>query len=239
MLDFARLSEWLIELDDNGCINVGFGGGEPTLYPRLAEICAFASQQTALSLSLTTHGHAFGGELLKELAGNLHFIRVSMDGVDATYESIRHRSFASLVEHIVEVSRVFPFGINYLVNSTTVADLDAAMIVAAELGASEFLLLPEEPSGERAGIKEDALAALRAWVENYSGSIPLSISEGGAAGFQTCDPTENESGILAFAHIDAEGILKKSSFDRYGFPIGTGSIMTAIERLQACSEVSP
>ena len=131
MLDFARLSEWLIELDDNGCINVGFGGGEPTLYPRLAEICAFASQQTALSLSLTTHGHAFGGELLKELAGNLHFIRVSMDGVDATYESIRHRSFASLVEHIVEVSRVFPFGINYLVNSTTVADLDAAMIVAA------------------------------------------------------------------------------------------------------------
>ena len=30
-LDFDQLTNWLIDLDLNGCIGVGFGGGEPTL----------------------------------------------------------------------------------------------------------------------------------------------------------------------------------------------------------------
>ena len=34
VLDFDRLKSWLAELDTNDSIGVGFGGGEPTLYPR-------------------------------------------------------------------------------------------------------------------------------------------------------------------------------------------------------------
>src|SRR5688572_26068527 len=32
ILDFERVVTWLHELDEHGCLGVGFGGGEPTLY---------------------------------------------------------------------------------------------------------------------------------------------------------------------------------------------------------------
>src|ERR1700675_1760433 len=38
-LNFEQLTTWLCELDSNGCLGVGFGGGEPTLYRRFAELC--------------------------------------------------------------------------------------------------------------------------------------------------------------------------------------------------------
>lgn len=56
-LDFSSLTQWLLELDQNGCIGVGFGGGEPTLYPRLTELLSFATTQTNLAVTMTTHGH--------------------------------------------------------------------------------------------------------------------------------------------------------------------------------------
>lgn len=145
ILAFDRLTNWLVDLDSNGCIGVGFGGGEPTLYPRLAELCSYAAKMTNIAVTLTTHAHRLSDQLLNKIAGNLHFVRVSMDGVGQTYESIRCRPFDVLLERIAAIRRVVRFGINYLVNSKTVGDLDAAVLLAADHGASEFLLLPEEP----------------------------------------------------------------------------------------------
>ena len=85
MIPFDKLTRWLADLDTNGCIGVGFGGGEPTLYPRLAELCSYAVQNTNLAVTMTTHAHRLTDQLLAELAGNLHFVRVSMDGVGSTY----------------------------------------------------------------------------------------------------------------------------------------------------------
>lgn len=85
MLTFGRLTSWLADLDANGCIGVGFGGGEPTLYPRLTELCSYAARKTNLAVTMTTHAHRLSDQLLNELAGNLHFVRVSMDGVGPTY----------------------------------------------------------------------------------------------------------------------------------------------------------
>ena len=91
---------WLVDLDANGCIGVDFGGGEPTLYPRFIELCSRTERTTNLAITMTTHAHRLSDQLLKELAGNLHFVRVSMDGVGPTYESIRCRPFNALLERI-------------------------------------------------------------------------------------------------------------------------------------------
>src|SRR3981081_1504427 len=56
MLDFDRIVSWLSKCDLNGCLGVGFGGGEPTLYRRLPELCRHVSQKTGLAVTLTTHG---------------------------------------------------------------------------------------------------------------------------------------------------------------------------------------
>ena len=151
ILAFEQLTVWLAELDENGCIGVGFGGGEPTLYPRLAELCSFATNKTRLAVTMTTHAHHLDDRMLRQLHGSLNFVRVSMDGVGATYEAIRGKSFSALVDRIKALSRLIPFGINFVVNSNTIKDLEPAAVLAAKLGASEFLLLPEVPVSAREG----------------------------------------------------------------------------------------
>ena len=232
ILAFDRLTSWLADLEANGCIGVGFGGGEPTLYPWLTELCSYASLKTNLAVTMTTHAHRLSDQLLNELAVNLHFVRVSMDGVGPTYESIRGRPFDSLLERITALARVTRFGINFVVNSKTVGDLDAAVKLATDLGASEFLLLPEEPVGRGGGIDKDTTVTLRKWVTEYRGSVPLAISESGADGLPTCDPLKAETGLAAFAHIDASDVLKRTSYDKGGVLIREDGVMAALNKLK-------
>ncbi len=235
-LPFERVMRWLDELDANGCIGVGFGGGEPTLYPRLADLCQYAAQKTALAVSLTTHAHRFDDQLASCLAGNVHFVRVSMDGVGATYESIRGRSFAALRGRLEIVRTVARFGINFVVNSQTLSDLDAATALAAEVGAAEFLLLPEQPVRGSRGIDTLTAEFFRRWVRQYRGTVPLTVSEAGAYDLPICDPFASETALRAYAHIDASGVVKRSSYDSNGEAIGEDGVMQALEILRSRSK---
>ena len=145
VLGFDRLISWLSELDTNGACGVGFGGGEPTLYPQFAELCAYAAQNTNLAVTFTTHGHHLRRALLESLKGNVHFVRVSMDGVGDTYERLRNRSFSALQKRLDALRSVVPFGINFVVNKDTVPDLDTAATLAENAGASKLLILSEYP----------------------------------------------------------------------------------------------
>jgi len=236
ILAFDRLTDWLADLDANGCIGVGFGGGEPTLYPRLTELCSYVARKTNLAITMTTHAHLLSDQLLNELAGNLHFVRVSMDGIGPTYESIRYRPFDALLERITAIKRITRFGINFVVNSKTVGDLDAAVQLAADLGASEFLLLPEEPIGKGIGIDNETAIILRKWVKGYGGNVPLAISEGRAEGIPTCDPLNAETGLAAFAHIDASGVMKRTSYDSSGVPIEEYGVIAALDKLKTIEQ---
>jgi MoaA/NifB/PqqE/SkfB family radical SAM enzyme len=231
-LDSGLLISWLEELDAGGCLGVGFGGGEPTLYPDLARVCRYAAESTGLAVTLTTHAHRMDDRIATDLGGNIHFIRVSMDGVGGTYRMLRGRSFSSFTRRLDTVRRLAPFGLNYVVNAITLPDLDAAVAFAADVGASEFLLLPEQPVQARGGIDGRTVQKLRDWVNSYRGSVPLSVSEAGEAGLPTCDPLAEETGLRAYAHIDASGVLKRSSYDAAGVPVGVGGVMKALKMLE-------
>jgi sulfatase maturation enzyme AslB (radical SAM superfamily) len=107
-LRFDSITRWLTELDAHGTFGVGFGGGEPTLYPEFVGLCQYTAHTTGLSVSFTTHGHHIDSEMASQLRGSVHFIRVSMDGVGATYESIRKRSFADLLHRLLYVRSMVP-----------------------------------------------------------------------------------------------------------------------------------
>jgi len=231
-LDFERVTDLLEELDVNGCFGVGLGGGEPTLYPRLVELCQYATQHTGLAVTLTTHAHRLDDGLVAALAGSVHFVRVSMDGVGETYEALRGRPFAAFLRCLENVRSLAPFGINYVVNSRTLPDLNAATTLAAEVGAVEFLLLPEQPVHGNGGIDNHTAQALQLWVTRYRGSVPLTVSQAGADGLPICNPLSGESGLHAYAHIDASGILKRSSFNSDGVAIDAGGIMCALNVLR-------
>jgi MoaA/NifB/PqqE/SkfB family radical SAM enzyme len=230
-LDADRLAAWLRELDENGCFGVGFGGGEPTLHPNFIEICRQAAEQTNLAVTFTTHAHRITPGHVDQLKGNIHFIRVSMDGIGATYESLRGRRFAGLWSRLEIVRDIAPFGINYVVNARTLQDLDAALEFAVERGASEFLLLPEQPVDGTTGIDQETLSALRTWIGRYRGQIPLAISESHAVEI-CCRAFSEEGGCGSYAHIDANGFLKRSSYDTEGVLIGPGGVMEALWHLE-------
>lgn len=228
---YEDVTKWIVELDANGCLGVGFGGGEPTLYPRFVELCQHAAQQTRLSVTFTTHGHHINDWMAERLRGNVHFIRVSMDGVDETYEAIRGRSFTMFKRQIRLIQSVSPFGINIVVNERTLPELDRAAAIAVDCGAYEILLLPQTPVLMRPGINDINLQNLREWVERYRGPLRLCIGESNAAGFPTCDPLHKEQGLRAYAHINATGILKATSFQSTGVQISSAGVISAMARL--------
>jgi MoaA/NifB/PqqE/SkfB family radical SAM enzyme len=231
-LDMERLLAWLQQFDTAGCLGVGFGGGEPTLYREFSLLCKLASKTTQLAISFTTHGHRLNEQLASELKGHVHFIRVSMDGVGTTYESLRGKDFKKLCQSLEIARSVAPFGINFVVNAATLPDLDAAVALANEFGAAEFLLLPERPTRDGLGIDENTREELRAWVIASRMAVRLAISETDADGLPTCDPLQNERGLRSYAHVDATGTLKRSSFDSVGVPIGPAGILDALRDLQ-------
>lgn len=230
-LTYEDVTRWIQELDVGGCLGVGFGGGEPTLYPRFAELCQYAAQQTRLAVTFTTHGHHIDDGMAARLRGNVHFIRVSMDGIGSTYEAVRRRPFAALKKRLDLIRSICPFGINIVVNEQTLDDLNGVAAIAEDYGASELLLLPQAPVRRVSGIDETSLGRLRSWVVGYEGPLKLSISEPNADSFPTCEPLPDEVGLAAYAHIDATGVLKPTSFHSSGVRIGSAGVMDAVIRL--------
>jgi MoaA/NifB/PqqE/SkfB family radical SAM enzyme len=230
-LRFDSVTRWLAELDAAGTLGVGFGGGEPTLHSEFVRICHYAAHETQLSVSFTSHGHHVDKGLAERLRGSIHFIRVSMDGVGATYESIRRRSFKELLVRLKEVRAISPFGVNVVVNERTLPELDEVSHVSVDAGACELLLLPQIPVRNVLAASVDTLQGLRRWVDGYKGPLKLSINESSAEGFSTCDPLVQERGLRAYAHIDAKGVLKPSSYSDTGVQLNDGGVLQALDQL--------
>ncbi len=225
------ITRWLAELDAAGTLGIGFGGGEPTLHPEFVKFCQYAGHETRLSVSFTTHGHHVDKELADYLRGSVHFIRVSMDGVGATYESIRRRSFTELLARLRDVRSISRFGVNVVVNNRTLPELDEVAQVSTDAGACELLLLPQMPVRTVPAIDAGSFRGLRRWVDSYKGPLKLCINESSAEGFPTCDPLFEERGLRAYAHIDASGMLKASSYADVGVQLGEAGVLQALSQL--------
>jgi len=228
---------WLRELDTEGCLGIGFGGGEPTLHPDFVDICKRVAGETQLAVTFTTHGHRMTPQLVERLKGSIHFGRVSVDGVGRTYEEQRGKQFASLLRGIESIATLSPFGINVVVNERTVVELDAMSELAQKFGASELLLLPQQATTAVTSMDGVVDRALQDWVFNYRGKVRLAVSEAGASGLPTCDPLPDERGLRSYAHIDASGMLRASSYAPVGAKIGDAGVLSALQRLRNTFEI--
>jgi sulfatase maturation enzyme AslB (radical SAM superfamily) len=231
-LPTAALREWLLELAAHECLGVGFGGGEPTLHPDFAALCQFTARETLMAVTFTTHAHRLEPVLVAQLAGAVHFIRVSVDGVGRTYEKARGQPFEALLRQLGVVRDLAPFGINVVVNAATVGELDRLEEIAVSAGARELLLLPERPATTTPGIDARSMARMAAWVADYRGPVPLAVSESAARALPETAVAPGETGLRAYAHVDAFGVLRPSSFDEIGVPVSSDGMIAAIRTLQ-------
>lgn len=232
-----QLLTWLKELDTGGCIGIGFGGGEPTLHPDFVGICKRAAGETQLAVTFTTHGHRLTPQLVERLKGSIHFARISVDGVGRTYEQQRGKNFTSLVRGLESIATLSPFGINVVVNESTVVELDSISELAQKFGASELLLLPQQATSTVANMDKVVGQALNDWVSKYCGKARLAVSEAGASGLPICEPFPDERGIKAYAHIDASGMIRTSSYSAIGENIGDAGVLAALNRLRNTYEI--
>lgn len=236
-LNADQVLNWLKELDAEGCHGIGFGGGEPTLHPGFVEICKRVAEETQLAVTFTTHGHRLTPKLVERLKGSIHFARISIDGVGRTYEEQRGKQFESLLRGLDSIATLSPFGINIVINERTVTELDAMSELAQKVGASELLLLPQQATTAVATMNGMVGRTLQDWVSSYRGKVRLAVSVAGASGLPTCDPLPDERGLRAYAHIDASGMLRASSYSNVGAKIGVPGVLEALERIRNTFEI--
>jgi MoaA/NifB/PqqE/SkfB family radical SAM enzyme len=233
-LNAERVAAWATELDHGDCFGIGFGGGEPTIYPGFAALCTSIHATTNLALSMTTHGHRFTPRLTQQLCGNIEFIRLSMDGIGNTYERLRGRPFSSFAEKLGLVKATARFGVNFVVNEDTIGDLERGADFAFEHGAEEFLLLPETGMGGALTVRPETMERLSEWVrKNYQRCRLATSAHGGAlidAPMLMQSVAQYES--FDFMHIDAFGVIKTSAFAKTGVVLGDGSVIDSIQQLR-------
>lgn len=230
-LPLTQLKTWLTELDNAGCFGVGFGGGEPTIYKDFIELCRFGHCETALAISFTTHALSLSKTFVDQIKPYVNFVRVSMDGMGCIYESIRGKSFDLFSKKINLLKGNIPFGINYVVNDASFSVIDDALYFAQKVGAEEFLLLPEQNVGRGIGVDNVTLKKLQSWIDKYNGVIRLAISSQYQDFVESLNILQAEPQHIAYAHIDATGQIKKSSFDFSGEKIDTNGVIKAYRRL--------
>lgn len=230
-LPVEKLDRWFKELTQNGCFGVGFGGGEPTLYRELPRACGLAID-AGLAVSMTTHAHKLDRHLSGLLKGKVDLIRVSVDGTGAVYESIRSRPFSSVLSGLEVAGQISTLAINTVVNDKTVNQVDLLAELAASVGAKELLFLPERPVHGRAGISPESARDLREWILEYQGPLSLAVSAEWRGFFPHTSELPEEEWFRSYLHIDAQGRLKRSSFDQLGVEIGQAGILCALEELK-------
>ncbi|WP_243657892.1 radical SAM protein [Parafrankia sp. BMG5.11] len=234
-LDVGRVVAWAVELDSAGCLGVGFGGGEPTAHPRFVQFCDRIAASTSMAVTFTTHGHRLTPGLADALRGSVHFARLSVDGVGATYERLRHRPFATVRAAAALLRSVAPIGINVVVNADTVGGLDDLATFADDVGASELLLLPEQPTAATPGISDGDTERLVRWVRTARTQVRLAISRSGfEASVPAVETIPDERPLDAHLHVDATGILRPHAYASAGMAI-EGSILDAVQALREAS----
>lgn len=241
-LSQERLSLWARQLDREGCFGIGFGGGEPTLFPGFASLCRELHEGTKLAITMTTHGHRFESRLVDQLSGNIEFIRASMDGIGSTYERLRGRPFPVFKEKLDMIRSTARFGINYVVNAETMDDLPRAAEFAFEEGAEELLLLPQLASDGGPTLEPGLMERLSGWVQENYRRCRLATSPYGAEHIDApmLVTSQPEYETFDFLHVDAFGVLKLSAFSRIGIRLDDApSIIASIERLRNTIKASP
>jgi hypothetical protein len=183
-------------------------------------------------VTFTTHGHRLTPELVDSLRGAVHFVRLSVDGVGATYERLRGRPFTAVVHAARAIGSLAPFGINAVINADTVGELEDLAAFASEVGASELLLLPQQPTAAVPGISDADAQRLVEWAATTKAGVRLAIScTGLEAALATAETIPGEHPLDAHMHVDAAGVLRPHAYAPTGTPVGD-SILDAVQALR-------
>jgi sulfatase maturation enzyme AslB (radical SAM superfamily) len=134
-LSFRKAATILTDLHDQGCRNLSFYGGEPTLHPNFVDIVKLASAQGFRPMVVTNGSRLIQSEIFRELKtlGNKVHLRVSIDAHSQDSYVKQHGSksaafrFDDTRDATLRLAEHVEVGISYLITRNNVGELAAAM----------------------------------------------------------------------------------------------------------------
>ncbi len=226
-LDPELVLEWCREVASHGTLEVAFGGGEPTLYKNLPELCRSIWAETDLGISVTSHGQHLDKNLVEALKGYVSVLRISIDAPEPAYSSIRRRPLQLVIENIRRAIDRIPIGINTVVNSMTLETLDTLAEIVAAIGPVDWLLLPETRNGIHSMTAAE-MNRLSKWILGNSSTLNILTSAISTSALAV--PVLFPECPREYAHVRADKFLCKTSYAEIGVPIDR-SIMDAYQLL--------
>lgn len=146
-LSFARLTEVIEQASEMGVFQIALGGGEPLIYPRIADAIAMISK-LGMATSVTTSGYSFDESLLCQLhIAGLNHMQISMNGSNEKIHCISRDGFQHAVNalDILRRSNIL-FGINWVARADNINDLPQLIELAKSYGAQNINILRYKPS---------------------------------------------------------------------------------------------
>ena len=164
----------LFDLLDDGVAEgygvVSFSGGEPVLYPHLADVLDGAGER-GMFRTLTSNGMLLDGPRLDAITGRVDLLAISLDGVPGSHDALRgDGAFAAMERRLQGVRAAgISFGFIFTLTQDNVGELPWVARFAVDQGASLLQVHPLEEAG-RAAIemidatpRRDARRAPRGW----------------------------------------------------------------------------
>ncbi|WP_420404970.1 radical SAM protein [Nisaea sp.] len=150
MIDFDQLLDWLTRARDRGLKAVGYvGNGEPTAYPRFAELVK-AVHDLGIEQGMFTNGYLLD-RYEQEILDYFTYLRISLDAgsseMHAWMHDVRAQHYPKIMENLSSIltkrTRGTPtIGIQYATHHHNLSDLYKAAGNAAEIGADYFSVKP-------------------------------------------------------------------------------------------------
>lgn len=202
------------EFDRLGTFDIAIGGGEPLLHKDLPQICKRIWEETSLGISITTNGTLLNEKLVSELKNYVSFLRISIDSVNQdVYRSIRNYDLDIIASKLLLLKNKIPFGINAVINSQTILDLNKLLEFALKFGAEELLLLPEVNNNEFVLTKRE-WDYLENWITENIDRIPLRIIDRARKKINVPMLFESQEYFEDYKYVDVNLKIKNSSYEK-------------------------
>ncbi len=189
-LSFDTLKKLLIELKEMGVFEISLNGGEPTLHPDFFRLCRFIKELN-FPLYINSNGVYSKDQLYRLAESNIDIIKISLDGLEKTNDSIRgngtfKKALAS-IEYLKKTQN--KVRINFTLTRTNLIDL-FNMIALANSLSCDIKIAPLVKVGRGKNLSEEEISPiegirLKKEIYNYLTQSNIKIKVEIASGMVT------------------------------------------------------
>lgn len=143
-LKLSEVKTLIRELSAMGTEFLSIGGGEPLLYPHIADVVEYAAKKS-VAVEISTNASLVTDKIINNLKiAGLKFIQISIDGAtNNTYSKIRKGGDLSLIiKNIDKLSKHFVVSTCMVVNKINIDELEDVIDLSIKLGAKFFRIIP-------------------------------------------------------------------------------------------------